>query len=125
MPDVLFVGESKRTGNHSVFAGWEQEQQEAALDIELRAWDCLGQLIKHSVSPYTAARLTLSWEESQNTFCKAMLLNIPQSRCLPHQLFQVPLFTCWYMGVDVCSEKQQAAKSPGHPLFSCYIAKCS
>lgn len=58
MLDVLSVGESKKAGNHHVFAGWEQEQQEAALDIELRAWDCLGQLLKRSVSPYTAARLT-------------------------------------------------------------------
>lgn len=68
MPDVLSVGESKRSESAKKSGlgttvslqawSWEQEQQEAAQDMEGRAWNWLVQLVKCSVLPYTAARLT-------------------------------------------------------------------
>lgn len=67
MPDMLSVGESKRSdpGNKSHQGttvslqawNWEQEQQEAALDIKAKAWNGLVQLMTCSVLSYTAARL--------------------------------------------------------------------
>ena len=63
--------------------------------------------------------------------CRAILLSIPRSKCLPHRVFWVPPFTSWSGGVGVPSEKQQAAKSTGkkgaagHPLCSHCTARCS
>lgn len=142
MPDALSVGESKRSesgrksGQGTTVSlqacSWEQEQQEAALDIKVRAWNWLVQLIKCSVLSYTAARLTPGMRRVPSTpSAKPILLNIPRSKCLPHWLFQVPLFAAWSLGVGVHSEKQQGAKRPGnkgaagHPLCSHYTARCS